>query len=57
MALHTSARGTANTQAKRQVVDMSESISMLRPSSAPLLVLTKKLDSNSCHNYKFEWIN
>ncbi len=57
MALHTSARGTANTQAKRQVVDMSESISMLRPSSAPLLVLSKKLDSNSCHNYKFEWIN
>lgn len=57
MALHTSARGTANTQPKRQVVDMSESISMLRPSSAPLLVLSKKLDSNSCHNYKFEWIN
>ena len=55
MPLSAQARGIANSQAKRQVVDMSENISMLRPSSAPLLVLTKKLDSSSCSNVKFEW--
>lgn len=57
MSIVNRARGTANTEQKRIVLDMSEKISMLRPSSAPLLVLTKKLDTNSCHNYKFEWIN
>lgn len=57
MALMNKARGTFNTEQKRIVLDMSDKISMLRPSSAPLLVLTKKLDSNSCHNYKYEWIN
>lgn len=56
MPIVNSARGTANTHAKRQVIDMSEKISMLRPSAAPLLVLMKQLDKGTCHNYKFEWM-
>ena len=56
MALSTQARGNNNILANRIVVDMSEVISDLNPSAAPLLQLTKKLGTKECSNPKFEWM-
>lgn len=56
MALSTQARGVNNILANRIVVDMSDKISDLQPNAAPLLVLTKKLATEACHNPKFEWM-
>lgn len=50
------ARGTNNGLSNRQVIDMSDRISMLSPNEAPLTVLTKKLRTESCHNYRFDWM-
>lgn len=50
------ARGTANIEQKRVVVDMSNSISLLKPRLYPLTVLSKKLGTQGANNYKFEWM-
>ncbi len=47
------ARGTAN--ASRTRLDMAQKVLELEPTSTPLLVLTKRADSRSCHNSKFLW--
>lgn len=55
-AANSKTRGTNNIQSKKIVIDMSEKISLLRPSASPLIVLSKKLGSQSCSSYKFEWM-
>lgn len=50
------ARGAANILANRVIVDMSSDIALLRPRVSPLTVLTKKLNTKACHNYRFEWM-
>jgi hypothetical protein len=55
MAIKDTARGTNNIQSTKIVVNMSDRISLLQPTAAPLLVLTKKIGTQSTSNYKFEW--
>lgn len=55
-AANAKTRGANNIQAKKLVIDMSEKISMLRPSASPLIVLSKRMGSDSCSSYKFEWM-
>lgn len=55
-AITTTARGTDNIYSDRVVVPMSDKISELQPEASPLLVLTKKLNTKSTSNYKFEWM-
>lgn len=50
------ARGTANINTDRIVVDMSNEISLLKPRVYPLTVLTKRLNKKSTHNYRFDWL-
>jgi len=50
------ARGTANINTDRIIVDMSNKISLLKPAEYPLTVLTSKMGKRSTHNYKFEWL-
>jgi hypothetical protein len=52
----TTARGTGNILSNRAEVNMSDVISQLQPESSPLLVLTKKLNTKTTTNYKFEWM-
>jgi len=59
MALISGVRGTGNTLANKHVIDMSEQISMLNPSEAPLTLLTKGkggASKKSCFNPKFSWM-
>lgn len=54
--LSAQARGTGNILQNRVVVDMSDKVALLKPRLYPLTVLTKKIGKQSCHNYKFEWM-
>lgn len=56
MALINTAVGTANIEQKRVVVDMKDALGYLQPSANPLVVLTKKINTQSTHNYKYEWM-
>ena len=49
-------RTTKNINQDRRKVDMSERIALLQPSKAPLVVLTKKLNSKSTINPIFNWM-
>ena len=57
MSIATTAVGNGNIEAKRLVVDMSSTIGFLQPSANPLVVLTKKLNTKSCSNPKYEWMD
>lgn len=50
------ARGTENINTDRRVVDMSDTISLLKPRVYPLTVLLKKLNKKTTHNFRFEWL-
>lgn len=50
------ARGSYNINRDRVVVDMSNKISLLKPSVTPLTVLLRRLRKNSTHNYRFDWL-
>lgn len=59
MSIITTARGAGGTNtilANRIPVDMSDVIVKLNPSVMPLTVLSKKLGTKPCSNYKFEWL-
>jgi len=56
-AITATAVGNANIEAKRIVVDMSETIAYLQPSATPLTVLTKRLNTQSCAHPKYEWMD
>lgn len=56
-AIINTAVGNSKIEAKRIVVDMSETIAFLEPSANPLVVLTKKLNTQVCHQPKFEWMD
>ena len=57
MAIKDTAVGYNTIEPKRIVVDMSEEIAFLEPSATPLTVLTKKLNTESVHNPKYEWMD
>lgn len=53
------ARATAGTQgidSNSRVIDMSDTIHVLDPNTAPLMSLTNKLRKARCVNPKFEWL-
>lgn len=56
-AITATAVGNNNIEAKRLVVDMSDTIGFLQPSANPLVVLSKKLNTKSCANPKYEWMD
>lgn len=56
-AIATTAVGNGNILSNRIVIDMSNEIAMLEPSATPLVVLTKKMNTKTCHNPKFEWMD
>lgn len=49
------ARGTGNTPANQKKPDVAQAIAELEPSSAPLTVLTNRLNKRPTHNPKFNW--
>lgn len=49
-------RGTADVNSARLVVDMSNKLTLLKPSQSPLTALLQNLRKQSCMNYKFEWL-
>lgn len=49
------ARGNANTPERGQEIDMRERIMELEPDSSPLLILSKKAESEAAINYKYSW--
>ena len=49
--------GYGNIEAKRIVVDMANEIAFLEPSATPLVVLSKRMNTKSCANPKFEWMD
>ena len=49
-------RGGSNILASRKIIDMSNTIALLKPRTSPLTSLTRKLNKKPCMNYKFEWI-
>lgn len=55
MADVTGARGTGNISSSLRKIDMSSTVLELEPDVAPLLVLTSRLNSKSCHNPEFSW--
>lgn len=48
-------RGNANTPERGQEIDMREKILELEPDSSPLLILSKKAESEAAINYKYSW--
>lgn len=48
-------RGNANTPERGQEIDMREKIMELEPDSSPLLILSKKAESEAAVNYKYSW--
>lgn len=48
-------RGNANTPERGQEIDMTEKIMELEPDSSPLLILSKKAQSEAAVNYKYSW--
>lgn len=56
-AIINTAVGNGNILANRVVVDMSETIAFLEPSATPLVVLTKRLNTNACKQPKYEWMD
>lgn len=48
-------RGNANTPERGQEIDMRERIMELEPDSSPLLILSKKAESEAAINYKYSW--
>ena len=48
-------RGNANTPERGQEIDMREKILELEPDSSPLLILSKKAQSEAAINYKYSW--
>lgn len=55
----TAARATAGTQgidSNSRVIDMSDTIHVLDPNTAPLMSLTNRLRKAHCVNPKFEWL-
>ena len=57
MALKETAVGNGNILSNRIVVDMAQEIAFLEPSATPLIVLTKKMNTASVMNPKFEWMD
>lgn len=49
------ARDTNNVASTQIRIDMAQKVLELEPSKTPLLVLSKRADSSSCHNPKFQW--
>jgi hypothetical protein len=49
------ARGTGNLPANLHRPDVAQAVAELEPSSAPLTVLTNRLNSRPTHNVKFNW--
>lgn len=52
----TAVRTTGNLDAIRRVVDVSKKIDVLEPDSAPLTLLTKKMDKRVAINPEFNWM-
>lgn len=52
----TTIRSTNNVVAGRKVVDIAKKIDVLEPDSAPLTLLTKKIDKRVAVNPEFKWI-
>jgi len=52
----TTARGTNSINQDRRVVDMSDKISLLKPSAYPFTALMSKLSKDSAHNTRFQWL-
>lgn len=48
-------RGNVNTPERGQEIDMRERIMELEPDSSPLLILSKKAESEAAVNYKYSW--
>ncbi len=48
-------RGNANTPERGQEIDMRETIMELEPDASPLLILSKRAESEPAINYKFSW--
>ncbi len=48
-------RGNANTPERGQEIDMREKIMELEPDASPLLILSKKAESEAAVNYKYSW--
>lgn len=55
--IYNTARGSSNITPEQIVVDMSNEITLLQPRVSPLTVLTKKLNTKSAHNYRFDWLD
>jgi hypothetical protein len=56
MPITATARGTANILPQRIAVDMSEKITILKPASTPLTVLSSKMNTAPCSNYRYDWM-
>jgi len=54
--IYEGARGAGNITQQQIVVDMSNEITLLQPRVSPLTVLTKKLNTKTTHNYRFDWL-
>ena len=52
----TQIRGTGNLNSIRRVVDVAKKIDVLEPDSAPLTLLTKKMDKRVAVNPEFNWM-
>lgn len=52
----TTIRSTNNVVAGRKVVDIAKKIDVLEPDSAPLTLLTKKIDKRVAVNPEFKWM-
>jgi len=52
----TSVRSTKNLDAIRRVVDVAKKIDVLEPDSAPLTLLTKKMDKRVAINPEYNWM-
>lgn len=52
----TTIRSTNNVVAGRKVVDIAKKIAVLEPDSAPLTLLTKKIDKRVAVNPEFKWM-
>jgi hypothetical protein len=56
-AITATAVGNSNIEAKRIIVDMSNELAFLEPAATPLIVLSKRMNTKSCSNPKFEWMD
>lgn len=55
MATVTGQRGTGNVAADQRQTDLSEAISLLRPTAQPLTVLSKRAEQRATGDPKFAW--